>query len=79
MKIPECVTRFFNCQRMNLKKNTIRNYEFFIGNFQEHFGDTDFSSINSEGITELMSKISMEPDRKQRIRDLLSFRPFSIP
>jgi integrase/recombinase XerD len=40
------------------KKNTLRNYEFVLDNFQKHFGDTDLLSITSEDILDFMSKIS---------------------
>ncbi len=69
MKIPTCVTHFFNCQRMNLKKkNTIRNYEFVLGNFQEHFGYAELSAIKSEDILDFMSK--MTDGKKQSIKKL---------
>ena len=41
-----------------LKKNTLRNYEFILGNFQNHFGDIELSSITSEDILAFMSKVS---------------------
>ena len=41
-----------------LKKNTLRNYEFILDNFQNHFGDIDLSSITSEDILGFMSMIS---------------------
>ena len=40
MNIFQCGTHFFNYQRMNAKKNTLRNYEYILGKFQEHFMDT---------------------------------------
>jgi integrase/recombinase XerD len=58
MKISQGVTHFFNYQRMNVKKNTIRNYEYILTNFQNYFGDVDLSSITSEDILEFMSKVS---------------------
>lgn len=36
----------------------MRNYEFILTNFQNHFGDVELSSITSEGILEFMSKVS---------------------
>jgi len=30
MKISECVPHFYNYQGMNVKKNTLRNYEFIL-------------------------------------------------
>jgi len=41
-----------------LKKNTLRNYEFILGHFQNHFGDIELSSITSEDILAFMSKVS---------------------
>jgi integrase/recombinase XerD len=36
----------------------LRNYEFILGNFQDHFGEVDLSSITSEEILAFMSTIS---------------------
>ncbi|MFN2359159.1 MAG: hypothetical protein ABR534_15630, partial [Desulfotignum sp.] len=55
MKISQCTTHFFNYQRMNVKKNTLRNYEYILGSFQKHFGDIDLSVISSEDILGFMS------------------------
>ncbi len=41
-----------------LKKNTLRNYEFILSKFQNHFGDIGLSSITSEDILGFMSKVS---------------------
>ena len=41
MKISKSVTHFFNYQRMNVKKNTLRNYEFILNHFQNYFGDIE--------------------------------------
>ena len=40
------------------KKNTLRNYEFILANFQNHFGDIELSSITSEDILAIMSEMS---------------------
>ena len=40
------------------KKNTLRNYEFILSNFQNYFGDIELSSITSEDILGFMSKVS---------------------
>jgi integrase/recombinase XerD len=58
MKSSQCITHFYNYQRMNVKKNTLRNYEFLLDNFQKHFGEKDLSSITSDDILNFMSKIS---------------------
>ena len=58
MKISQSVTHFFNYQRMNVKKNTLRNYECILGNFQQHFGDIELQSITSENILAFMSTVS---------------------
>jgi hypothetical protein len=78
MKTPKCVTRFFNDQRMNLKKNTFRNYEFVLGNFQEQFGETELSSITPEDVLDFMKKLT--DGNKQSIKNCFSpfFPPFSI-
>jgi len=49
---------FFNYQKMNVKKNTLRNYEFVLARFQGHFGDTELISITTEGILSFLTKIS---------------------
>ena len=41
-----------------LKKNTLRNYEFILSNFQYYFGDIELSSITSEDILAFMSTVS---------------------
>ena len=43
---------------MNVKKNTLRNYEFILNKFQSHFGDIDLSTITSEDILAFMSTVS---------------------
>jgi hypothetical protein len=58
MKISQCITPFFYYQRMNLKKNTLRNYEFILGNFKNHFGDIELSAVTSEDILAFMSTIA---------------------
>jgi integrase len=40
------------------KKNTFRNYEFILSNFQNHFGDIELSSITSENILAFMTEVS---------------------
>lgn len=58
MKSSQCITHFYNYQRMNVKKNTLRNYEFILDNFQKYFGETNLSSITSEDILAFMSTVS---------------------
>lgn len=58
MKISQRITHFFNYQRMNVKKNTLRNYQFILGNFQSHFGDIELSTVTSEDILAFMSTIT---------------------
>jgi integrase len=43
---------------MKVKKNTLRNYEFILGKFQNHFGDIELSIISSEDILDFMSTVS---------------------
>jgi integrase/recombinase XerD len=40
------------------KKNTIRNYEFVLGNFQEQFGEAELSSITPEDVLDFMTKLT---------------------
>ena len=41
-----------------LKKNTLRNYEFILRKFQDHFNDIELSSITSDGVLAFMSTVS---------------------
>ena len=50
------------------KKNTLRNYEFILDNFQNYFGDIDLSSITSEDILGFVSELS--DGTKQNIKKL---------
>ena len=50
------------------EKNTLRNYEFILGHFQNHFGDIELSSITSEGILAFMSEVSY--GKKQNTKKL---------
>jgi integrase/recombinase XerD len=43
---------------MNVKKKYVRNYEFILGNFQNHFGDIELSTVTSEDILAFMSTIT---------------------
>ena len=61
------------------KKNTLRNYEFILDNFQNHFGDIELSSITSEDILAFMSKISdgiKQSTKKLRFTLLAAFFNF---
>jgi integrase/recombinase XerD len=41
-----------------LKKNTLRNYKYILGKFQEHFNDIELSSITSDGLLSFMATVS---------------------
>ena len=58
MKISQGIEHFSNYQRLNVKKNTFRNYEFILSKFQNHFGDIEVSSISSEDILAFMAEVS---------------------
>jgi integrase/recombinase XerD len=58
MKISRGIEHFFNYQRLNVKKNTFRNYELIPNNCQDHFGDIELSSLTSESILAFMTKVS---------------------
>ena len=58
MKISKALNQFFSYQKLNIKKNTIQNYEFVLTRFQDHFGEIELSSITSDNILEFMTKIS---------------------
>jgi len=49
---------FFQLPADECEKNTLRNYEFILGNFQAHFGDIDLSTVTSEDILAFMSTIT---------------------
>jgi len=66
MKIIHCTTHFFSYQRMNVKKNTLPNYEFILGRFQKYFGDIDLSIISSEDILAFMSTITDETSQNTK-------------
>ncbi len=57
----------------------MRNYEFILDNFQNHFGDIELSSITSEDILAFMSKISdgiKQSTKKLRFTLLAAFFNF---
>ena len=58
MKIFQGIEYFFNYQRLNVKKNTFRNYEIILKNFQNYFGDIELSSLTSEDILAFMTETS---------------------
>lgn len=79
MKISEGIEHFYNYQRLNVKKNTLRNYEFIPDNFQNHFGDIELSSITSEYILTFMSEVSdgtKQSTKKLRFTFLAAFFNF---
>jgi hypothetical protein len=63
MKTSQSVTHFYNYQRRKVKKNTLRNYEFVLDNFQKHFGDKDLSLITSETFWISCPNFRTEPNR----------------
>ena len=81
MKISQCVRHFYNYQKMNVKKNTLRNCEFILSKFQNHFGDLGLSSITPEDILGFMSKVSdgtKQNTKKLRFTLLSAFFNFVI-
>ena len=60
MKVSQGIEQFFNYQRLNVKKNTFKNYEFILEAFQYHFGDIQLSSISSDSILAFMTEVSGE-------------------
>ena len=58
MKVSQGIEQFFEYQRLNVKKNAFRNYEFILTNFQQHFGDIELSSISSEDVLAFMTEMS---------------------
>ena len=62
-----------------LKKNTLRNYEFILSNFQNHFEYIELSAITSEDILAFMSEISdgiKQSTKKLRFTLLAAFFNF---
>jgi site-specific recombinase XerD len=43
---------------MNVKKNTLRNYEFVLDKFQNHFSDIELSAVTSEDVLAFMSTVT---------------------
>jgi integrase/recombinase XerD len=60
MRVSQGIEQFFNYQRLNVKKNTFRNYEFILANFQQHFGNIELSSISSKDVLAFMTEMSGE-------------------
>ncbi len=60
MKVSQGIEQYFNYQRLNVKKNTFRNYEVILANFQKHFGDIELSSISSQDVLAFMTEMSGE-------------------
>ena len=78
-KISKGIEHFYNYQRMNVKKNTFKNYEFILSKFQWHFGDIGLSSITSDDILEFMSEVSdgtKQSTKKLRFTLLAAFFNF---
>ncbi len=50
-------TNFFNYQRMNAKKNTLKNYEFVLTRFENYFGNIELTSITSDNILPFLTNI----------------------
>lgn len=79
MNLFQGVAHFFNFQRLNVKKNTLRNYEFVLSKFQNHFNDIELSSITSEDILVFMSTVSdgtKQNTKKLRLTLLSAFFNF---
>jgi len=49
---------FFDYQRMNTKKSTLKNYQFVLNKFKSYFGNIELSSITTEMILPFLMKIS---------------------
>jgi hypothetical protein len=56
----------------------LRNYEFILGNLQEHFGDIDLSAITSEDIIDFMSKVTNGTSQNTKNYVSPSYLLFSI-
>jgi len=48
----------FNYQRINAKKNTLKNYEFVLTRLKNYFGNIELTSITSDNILPFLTKIS---------------------
>jgi integrase/recombinase XerD len=49
-----------------LKKNTLRNYDYILGKFQEHFNDIELSSITSDSLLSFMAAVSEGSKQKTK-------------
>jgi len=79
VKISEGIEHFYNYQRLNVKKNTLRNYQFILDKFQKHFGDIKLALITSENILRFMSEVSdgtKQSTKKLRFTLLAAFFNF---
>ena len=50
MKVLHAKDLFFDYQRMNAKKNTMRNYQLLFSRFCNQFGDRDLESLTVDEI-----------------------------
>ena len=67
MKLSQCIAHFLNCQMMNVRKSTLRNYESLLGKFQDHTQDP-----RNRLILELMARACM------RVGEVLGITPMDI-
>ena len=80
MRVSQGVTHFINYQRMNVKENTLRNYQFILDKFQCQLGNIDISSITSEDILTFMAAVSdgaKQSTKKLRFSLLSAFFNFA--
>ncbi|MFO7740553.1 MAG: hypothetical protein R6V46_18900 [Desulfatiglandaceae bacterium] len=48
MKVSSAIARFFEYQKANCKKNTVRNYHFFLPKFEAQFGNRELNSLTTD-------------------------------
>jgi len=58
MKVSEAITCFIEYHEANSKKDTVRNYNFVLSRFCQHFGERELESITTEEILSFLTQIT---------------------
>jgi len=66
MKTSNAINTFLDYQQMNSKKNTIRNYQYFLTSFKKEYGNLEISKITSEDIMIFLVKVTNSQKRSTK-------------
>ncbi len=55
MKVSHAIANFFNYQKMNSKKNTVKNYRLFLNKFEDQFRSREIETITSDEIMNFLT------------------------